>query len=210
MKLLIRIVLLGIIVVLGFTVVFPEWFDFRDQVVAEHRAEQAASQERERMNAAHQRHEDRVAELKAHESQAVEFSRGVWDAVTAGDYAALFRHGTESFSTQGTPENIERLQAIYTVVGRELTADEAAQMPGYRPDREEREYLDTGMGDLVSENRYWGENAQCLQTLHLKADAGRLVVDWALIEVFLYPGKEGKVPDNVRGPHVFRGEKWGR
>jgi hypothetical protein len=30
-------------------------------------------------------------------------------------------------------------------------------------------------------------------------------VDWALIEVFLYPGHEPEVPDAIRGPHVFRG-----
>ncbi len=39
MKGLLRIALLGVIVILGFTVVFPEWFDFKDRVVAEKRQE---------------------------------------------------------------------------------------------------------------------------------------------------------------------------
>lgn len=155
MKLLIRIVLLGIIVVLGFTVVFPQWFDFRDQIVAEHRAEQAAARERERMKDAQHRHADRVAELKAHESEAIDFSRRVWSAVGAGDYSSLFRDGSESFQAEDTSENVDQLGAIYSAVGRELTGDAAAQMSGYSADRLAREYLDIGMGDLVSEIRYW-------------------------------------------------------
>ncbi|HEU4655811.1 MAG TPA: hypothetical protein VFS47_17615 [Steroidobacteraceae bacterium] len=205
MKLIIRIVLLGVMVVLGVTIVFPEWFDFRDQLVAEHWAEKAAANERSRRQDARRSHEEVVAQLKARESQAVEFSRGVWNDVSSGDYASLFRHGAESLQAENTQENLDQLQAIYSAVGRELTADEAAQMAGYDSRRLESEYLDAGMADLVTQVRYWGENALCVQTLHLKVVEDRLAVDWALVEVLLYHGKENLIPETIRSPHVFRG-----
>ncbi|HEU4600885.1 MAG TPA: hypothetical protein VFS24_02900 [Steroidobacteraceae bacterium] len=205
MKLIIRIVLLGVIVVLGFTVVFPEWFDFRDQLVAEHRAEKAAEVERSRIQDARRNREEVIAQLKARESQALEFSRRIWNGVSSGDYAALFQNGTESLQAEYTPERLDELQTIYSAVGRELTADEAAQMAGYDSRRLESEYLDAGMADLVTQIRYWGENALCVQTLHLKVVEDRLAVDWALVEVLLYHGKESLIPENVRRPHVFRG-----
>ncbi len=205
MKLIIRIVLLGVIVVLGFTVVFPEWFDFRDQLVAEHRAGKAAEVERSRIQDARRNREEGIAQLKARESQALEFSRSIWKGVSSGDYAALFQHGTGSLQAQNTPESLDELQTIYSAVGRELTADEAAQMAGYDSRRLESEYLDAGMADLVTQIRYWGENALCVQTLHLKVVEDRLAVDWALVEVLLYHGKESLISENVRRPHVFRG-----
>jgi hypothetical protein len=205
MKLLIRIVLLGIIVVLGFTVIFPEWFDFRDQLIAEHHAEKSASQQRARLQNAQRFHEERVADLKQHEPRALDFSRNVWNEVSRGSYSTLFERGTPSFAQEKTAANSDELRVIYTTMGRELTHDEAASAPGYNPDTQQRTYLDTGVEDLVTEVRYWGEHAAALQTLHLKLVDGRFAVDWALIEVFLYPGREAEVPDASRGPHVFRG-----
>ncbi len=70
MKKIIRVGLLIVMVVLGFTVVFPEWFDLKDQVVVERQEEQAEAERQQQDAKNKQQYETEAAALNALQPQA--------------------------------------------------------------------------------------------------------------------------------------------
>jgi hypothetical protein len=204
MKLLIRILLLGVIVVLGFTAVFPEWFDLKDQVIAEREHGRAEAQQRQQDGVRREQREQGEAALMALESQAEPFSEELWAAVEAGDYDAAYDSGTVRFLSTKTEASIEMLEQIYDAVGPELSEEEAQSKPGYGNHPQSRVYARGYDQTLISESRRWSENALLLRTLELKREADQLAVDAMLIEVLAYPDNAQAVSQEIRRPHVFR------
>jgi type II secretory pathway pseudopilin PulG len=204
MKLPIRILLLGVIVVLGFTAVFPEWFDLKDQVIAEREHERAQAQRRQQDNVRREQREQGEAALIALEPEAEPFAEELWAAVEAGNYEAAYESGTVRFQSTKAQDNIERLEQIYEAVGPELTDEEAQTKPGYTHHPQSRVYARGYDQTLISESRRWSENALLLRTLELKREGDQLAVDGMLIEVFAYPDNEQAVSREIRRPHVFR------
>lgn len=204
MKLFIRIFLLAVIVVLGFTAVFPEWFDLKDQVIAEREQERAETQRRQQDSARRgQRAQDEAA-LTALEPEAQPFTQEVWAAVEAGDYEAVYDSGTVRFQSTKTQASIEALEQIYDAVGPELSEEDAQARPGFANHPASRVYARLYNQTLISESRRWSENALVLRTLELKREGDQLAVDGILIEVFAYPDKAQAVSQEIRRAHAFR------
>jgi hypothetical protein len=204
MKLLIRILLLGVIVVLGFTVMFPEWFDLKDQVIAEREHERAEAQRRQQDSVRREQREQDEAALIALEPEAEPFAEELWAAVDAGDYESAYESGTARFQSTKTQASIETLKQIYEAVGAKLSEEEAQSKPGYANHPRSRGYARGYDQTLISESRRWSENALLLRTLELKREADQLAVDAMLIEVFAYPDNAQGVSQEIRRPHVFR------
>ena len=204
MKLFIRIFLLAIIVVLGFTAVFPEWFDLKDQVIAEREHERAETQRRQQDSARREQRDQDEAALMALEPEAAPFTEELWAAVEAGDYDAAYDSGTVRFQSTRAKANIETLEQIYEAVGPELSEEDAQAKPGYANHPRSRVYARSYDQTLISESRRWSEKALLLRTLELKREGDQLAVDAILIEVFAYPDDALAVSQDIRRPHVFR------
>lgn len=189
MKKMIRIGLLVVIVVLGFTVVFPEWFDLKDQIVAERQREQAGAERRQQHAASKQRYEVDAADLEALQPQAEAFAEEVWSAVDVGNYAAPFDGGTARFRSIQTPADVDRLRSIYEATGPELDEPGAASKPGYGAAPMSRTYPGHGPM-LIVESRRWSQNAMLLRKLELKRESEQLRIDAMVLEVLAYPGEE--------------------
>jgi type II secretory pathway pseudopilin PulG len=204
MKLVLRVLLLGVIVVLGFTAVFPEWFDFKDQVVAEKRQEQSSAQQEAQDQRARQRHQEDEKALRALEPQAATLAERIWVAVDSGNYGAPFEDASARLQSQLSSASATELQAIWEAVGPQLSADAARSKPGYDTQIPQRVYLLSGMKTLIAESIRWSDNALLKRTLELKLEDGQLKVDALLVEIFLYPDNAGAVPPAMRKPHIFR------
>lgn len=203
MKSFLRILLLGVVVILGFTVVFPEWFDLKDQVIAEKRQEQAEEEYAQSRESARQRQQETEARLRTLEPEAAVFSERIWSQVEAGNYQAPFALTTERLRSQLSEADAARVREIYEALGDKLSDGEAASRPGF--DRHApRAYLMSGMRTLMAESFRWSENALLKRTLELKLEQDQLKVDALLLEVFLYPDRETAVPEQIRRAHVFR------
>jgi hypothetical protein len=204
MKGFLRIVLLGVIVILGFTVVFPEWFDFKDQVVAERRQEQLSSDQAEQDQLARRNHQQTEQRLRTLEPEAAAFAERIWRQVDAGNYGAPFEQTTDRLRTQLSPSASAKLQEVYAAMGAELSTDVAQSKPGYDGNKLSRVYLSTGMNTLIVESNRWSDNALLKRTLELKLEQDQLKVDALVLEVLLYPDNPVSIPDDIRRPHVFR------
>ena len=204
MKGLLRLVLLGVIVILGFTVVFPEWFDFKDQVIAEKREEAFSKDQAQRDEIARARHRELEARLRTLEPEAAALAERIWEQVEAGNYDAPFEHATERLRAQLSQGDAARLREIYDAMGAELDHDAAQSKPGFNPEKLHRVYLQTGMSILISESSRWSENAMLKRTLEMKLEQDQLRVDALLLEVFLYPDQARALPDSIVRPHIFR------
>jgi hypothetical protein len=204
MKALLRLVLLGVIVILGFTVVFPEWFDFKDQVIAEKREEAFSKDQAQRDVLARERHRELEARLRTLEPEAAALAERIWKQVEAGTYGAPFQHATERMRAQLSQADAARLQNVYDAMGAELSLDTAQSKPGFNSEKLGRVYLQTGMSTLICESSRWSENAMLKRTLELKLEQDQLKVDALLLEVFLYPDQARSLPDSIVRPHIFR------
>jgi hypothetical protein len=203
MKKIIRVGLLIVIVVLGFTVVFPEWFDLKDQVVVERQKEQAEAERQQQDAKNKQQYETEAAALNALQPQAEAFAEEVWRAVDAGNYLAPFDRGTARFRSAQAPADVERLLGIHTALGPKLDAVEAASKPGYDAAALSRAYPSHGP-KLIVESQRWSRNAMALRTLELSHESEQLRIDAIVLDVFLYPGEESAIASDMRGAHVFR------
>lgn len=204
MKGFLRVALLGVIVILGFTVVFPEWFDFKDQVVAEKRQEELSRDQAEQDELARQRHREFEGRLRNLEPEAASVAARIWKQVDAGNYQAPFQQATARLSTQISPADHARLSETYDAMGAELSPSVAQSKAGYDPDKVSRVYLLSGMNTLVAESNRWSENALLKRTLEFKLEDDQLKVDALLLEVFLYPDSATPIPQDIRRPYVFR------
>lgn len=204
MKGLLRFVLLGVIVVLGFTVVFPEWFDFKDQVIAEKHQEQLALDQAEQNEFARQRHQEIEQRLRTLEPDAAAFAQRIWRQVDAGNYQAPFEQATERLRTQISHADSARLREVFDAMGSELSVEVAQSKPGFQNQKASRVYLMSGMNTLVAESNRWSENALLKRTLEMKLEQDQLKVDALLLEVFLYPDHPTAIPQGINKPHIFR------
>lgn len=203
MKKLVRVGLLIVVIVLGFTVVFPEWFDFKDQIVAEQRREKVEAERRQQEVNAKQRYAAEEVALEALQPHAQAFAREIWRAVDARDYAAPFDRGTSRFRGTQEPDGIERLRSIHEAVGPELDAREAASRPGYAAAATSRVYSSHGP-KLIVESRRWSRNAVLVRTLELERESEQLRVDAILLEVLAYSDAEDSIARDMHRIHVFR------
>lgn len=202
MKVAIRILLLAIIVILGFTVVFPEWFDLRDAIVAERHAEASEAERRAQDNLARQRSAQHQKALEAAKDDAESLAQLVWAEVESGNYEAPYEYGSERFHSTMTPEHIERLQRIFDAMGMELSAQEAQTKPGYGNTHGTRTYLQGQV--LVTESERWSENGMLRRTLEIKLNEDEFEVDAVVLEVLAYPDEAAKLPHEIFKSHVFR------
>ena len=203
MNKIVRVGVLIVMIVLGFTVVFPEWFDFKDQLVAEHVHERAEA-EREQQNAAtRQRYADEEAALKALHPQAQAFAQEVWRGVDAGNYAAPFDRATARLRSAQTPADVQRLRSVHVALGPKLDETDAASKPGYNVAKLSRAYPTHGP-KLVVESQRWSQNGVLVRTLELMRESGEFKVDAIVLGVLMYPGEENAIAENMRGPQVFR------
>lgn len=196
---LIRIGLLAVVVVLGFTVVFPEWFDMKDQLAAERREEAAREQARARGELSTQA----ADRQKAHKLELASDARGLadslWLAVDSGDASAVWSRGSAEFQERNpSPAFQSRMQSVLDIVGARRA--DAASEKNYS---EEAVVADNMPMFLDVETQYWGEHAMCKRTLRFKQKGDRLEVDTVILYVLLYPGKEDRVPRSMMGPNIF-------
>lgn len=204
MKGFLRILLLGVIVILGFTVVFPEWFDFKDQVVAEKRQEEFSRDQAKQDELAREHHREIEARLRTLEPEAAAVAERIWKQVEAGNYQAPFERATARLSAQITQADATRIRDTYNAMGAALSAEVAQSRPGYNPDKLSRAYLQGGMNTLVVESNRWSENALLKRTLEFKLEDDELKVDALVFEVLLYPDAPTSIPDDFHRPYVFR------
>ena len=176
MKGFLRILLLGVIVILGFTVVFPEWFDFKDQVVAEKRREEFSKDQAKQDELARERHRDIEARLRTLEPQAAALAERIWNQVEAGNYQAPFQQATARLSAQISQGDPARIRDTYSAMGAPLSAEAVQSRPGYDPRKLSRVYLQSGMNTLVAESNRWSENALLKRTLEFKLEEDELLI----------------------------------
>jgi len=203
MKVAIRILLLAIIVILGFTAVFPEWFDLKDAILAERHAEAAETERRAQDDQAKQRSALQRDALEAAKGDAEPLARLVWSEVESGNYEAPYEYGTERFYSTMTPAQIETLREIFDAMGTELGTEEAQTKPGYGQTYGTRTYPRSTQV-LITESERWSENGLLRQTLELRLEEEELRVDGILLEVLAYPNEDDRLPVRIRKPHVFR------
>lgn len=203
MKKIVRVGLLIVMVVLGFTVVFPEWFDFKDQIVAEHRQERAEAEQQQNDAATRQRYVNEEVALNALHPQAQAFAEDIWRAVDAGNYAAPFDRATARLRSAQTPGDVERLRSVHAALGPKLDETDAASKPGYNVEKLSRAYPTHGP-KLVVESQRWSQNGVLVRTLELMRESEQFKVDAIVLGVLMYQGEESAIAENMRGPQVFR------
>lgn len=203
MKKIVRVGLLIVIVILGFTVVFPEWFDFKDQLIAEHAHERAEAERQQQDASARQRYADEEEALKALHPQAQVFAEDVWRAVDSGRYVAPFERATSRLRSAHVPADVERLRSVHSALGPKLNESDAASKPGYNADKLSRVYPTHGP-KLVVESQRWSQNGMLRRTLELMRESDEFKVDAIVLEVLMYPGEESAIAADMRATQVFR------
>lgn len=204
MKGFLRILLLGVIVVLGFTAVFPEWLDLKDQLIAEKRQEELSKDQARQDELARVSHREVEARLRTLEPEAAGLAEHIWNEVEAGNHQAPFQQATSRLRSQITQEDPSRIRDTYHALGQMLSTDAAQAKPGYSAQNLPYVYLQGGMNTLVVESNRWSENAMLKRTLEFKLEDDALKVDAVVFEVFLYPDAATSLPDEFRRPYAFR------
>ncbi|HEY5809056.1 MAG TPA: hypothetical protein VIT67_13870 [Povalibacter sp.] len=198
----VRIALLALIVGFGFTVVFPEWFDLKDRVVAERKQDAAKAAATARGELPTREADLKKARALELASDAKGLSEDIWISVDSGDAMSLWSHGTPEFQQHNPVADLEpRLRAVLDAMGARRDPADLASEPNYSD-----EYvLDTSSMPMFLdvETQYWGENAMCKRTLRFKQKGDRLEVDSVILYVLLYQGKEDRIPRSMMGPNVF-------